>query len=264
MQKEPAARNEMEEGGGNMSGGHSVERRVYPPEAACPEDMVYTDLSQIDDRDLREAFTKLDAMNLTDQFLFNCVMEDAAVFSAVVSIIMNQDIQIGFHIQSEKELRIAPEIRRIRLDVVGIGTDNRLFYSEMQKTNVGNLIRRSRYYQGYVDASLLSPGEINFNHMMDTLMILIAPFDLFGYGLYRYTFHENCLEIPELALDDGGVRIFINTKGQNGQSFSDEFLTLMRYFNDTRDENTAGCRSERIQLIKNHVNKCRRMRKTNY
>lgn len=224
-------------------------------------DMVCHDLCQVDEAGLEEAFTRLDAMNLTDQFLFNCVMEDADVFSAVVSIIMEREIRIKWNIQSEKELRIAPELRKIRLDVVGVGMDHRLVYSEMQKVNLRNLIRRSRYYQGYVDASLLNPGEVDFNRMMDTLMILIGPFDLFGHGLYRYTFYENCLEIPDLPLEDGGVRIFINTKGKNARDYSDEFLALMRYFNDTKDETVAGCPWERIRLIKDYVNRCRRMRK---
>jgi hypothetical protein len=47
----------------------------------------------------------------------------------------------------------------------------------------------------------------------EVLVVMITPFDLFGYGLYRYTFQMKCEEIPELKLDDGATRIFLNTRG---------------------------------------------------
>ena len=48
--------------------------------------------------------------------------------------------------------------------------------------------------------------------MNEVLVVMITPFDLFGYGLYRYTFQMKCEEIPELKLDDGATRIFLNTR----------------------------------------------------
>ena len=44
-----------------------------------------------------------------------------------------------------------------------------------------------------------------YNAMVE---ILVAPFDIFGYGLYRYTFEEYCQEVPGLKLEDGARRIF--------------------------------------------------------
>ena len=41
--------------------------------------------------------------------------------------------------------------------------------------------------------------------MNEVLVVMIMPFDLFGYGLYRYTFQMKCEEIPELKLDDGAT-----------------------------------------------------------
>ena len=77
--------------------------------------------------------------------------------------------------------------------------------------------------------SLLEPGCGDFNELNDSCMILVAPFDLFGYGLYRYTFEGQCREVPGLALQDGAARIFINTFGTNRQDFPQEFLDFMEY-----------------------------------
>ena len=52
-------------------------------------------------------------------------------------------------------------------------------------------------YQAQLDVSLLEPGSKDFNLLNDSCFILIAPFDLFGYGLYRYTFEGTCRECPD-------------------------------------------------------------------
>ena len=89
-------------------------------------------------------------------------------------------------------------------------------------------------------------------------MILVAPFDLFGYGLYRYTFVGHCKEVPELTLRDGATRIFINTFGTNGHDFSQEFLDFMEYINNTRDVVAARNKSARVRLIHSRVENIRR------
>ena len=58
------------------------------------------------------------------------------------------------------------------------------------------------------------------------LIVLIMPFDLFGYGLYRYTFHMRCEEVPELKLNDGATRIFLNTRGKHPELVSLELIEL--------------------------------------
>lgn len=41
---------------------------------------------------------------------------------------------------------------------------------------------------------LLAPGEIDFNNMRPSYLITIMPFDLWGQGLYKYTFKMRCQE----------------------------------------------------------------------
>lgn len=43
--------------------------------------------------------------------------------------------------------------------------------------------------------------------MKDCYSIIIAPFDLFGRGLYQYTFQMTCAETGQ-PLEDGATRIF--------------------------------------------------------
>lgn len=102
---------------------------------------------------------------------------------------------------------------------------------------------------------------MDFNLLNDSLFIMIAPFDIFGRGLYRYTFEEVCRECPDLKLDDGAVRIFINTKGTNREDFSQEFLNFMKYLENTTDENAEKSGSERIKKIHEKVCRIRKSEK---
>lgn len=197
--------------------------------------------------------TKLKDLNLVDKFLFDETMEDREAYQAVISILLENEAILLTKPQTEKELRVSPQLRQIRLDVVSMDEGKKLYYTEMQKKNTGNLIKRSRYYQSQLDVSLLEPGSTDFNLLNDSCFILIAPFDLFGKGLYRYTFEGICRECPDLKINDGAVRIFINTNGGNRKDFSQEFLDFMEYITETTDKAASDTKSSKIKLIHKQV-----------
>lgn len=199
----------------------------------------------------------LQDLNLVDRFLFDEVMEMPGVYRDVVSIILENEVELLEKAETEKELRISPSLRSVRLDVVGTDMEGKIYCVEMQRLNTGNLERRSRYYQAQLDVSLLEPGSVNFNDLNDVCLVLIAPFDIFGRGLYRYTFEGVCRECPDLKLSDGAIRIFINTKGRNREDFSQEFLDFMEYLTDTSDQVAGRSRSGKIKAIHRQVQKIR-------
>ncbi len=199
--------------------------------------------------------TKLDDLNLVDKFLFDETMEDVESYQATISILTENETALLSKPETEKELRISPELREIRLDVISMDKDKNIYYSEMQKKNTYNLTKRSRYYQAQLDVSLLEPGSVDFNQLNDSCFILIAPFDIFGKGLYRYTFEGTCLECPELKINDGARRIFINTNGTNREDFSQEFLDFMNYITSSTDETANKTTSSKIKLIHQNVRK---------
>ncbi|MBP3475665.1 MAG: hypothetical protein J6K48_05030 [Lachnospiraceae bacterium] len=181
---------------------------------------------------VNEVTTKLEELNLVDKFLFDETMEDREAYQALISIVLENEIELLDKPQTEKELRVSPQLREIRLDVVSMD-------------------------QAQLDVSLLEPGSSNFNLLNDSCFILIAPFDIFGRNLYRYTFEGACRECPDLKLGDGAVRIFINTRGTNRGDFSQEFLDFMGYLTETTDAAADSTKSSRIKLIHNKVKKIR-------
>ena len=201
----------------------------------------------------KNGVTKLEDLNLINRFLFDEVMEDRESYQATVSILLGEDIQLLDEPETEKELRVSPELREIRLDVVSMDKGGKLYYTEMQQKNTKNLRRRSRYYQAQLDVSLLAPGSKDFNLLSDSCLILVSPFDIFERGLYRYTFENICKECPDLKLEDGASRVFINTKGKNKCSFSQEFLDFMEYITNTTDEAAERTKSQKIKRIHEQV-----------
>lgn len=193
----------------------------------------------------------LQDLTLLDRFLFAEVMEDAETFENVLSIILGQDISIKGHPQSEHEKRTSPLKRQVRLDVWAEDDMDAVYNIEAQKENTKNLPHRSRFYQALIDSKLLDPGEVDFSKMKDCYSIIIAPFDLFGRGLYQYTFQMTCAETCQ-PLEDGATRIFLNTHGKNPEDISPELKELLYYMEHTTEE--ISCSTSRLQQIKNHVN----------
>ena len=81
---------------------------------------------------------------------------------------------------------------------------------------------------------------------------MITPFDLFGKGIYCYTFHPYCEEEPDLRLDDGAVRIFLNSHGTNRNEVSEELVALLEYM-ETMDADKIGDDSENLKKLHEYV-----------
>ncbi len=104
-----------------------------------------------------------------------------------------------------------------------------------------------------IDSRLLPPGCIDFNLLNPVVIIMIMPFDLFGYELYRYTFQMQCEEVPELELGDDATRIFLNSHGKHSELVSQELIELLEYMEKSTDAVAEECESERIHQMHERV-----------
>ena len=205
----------------------------------------------------RQKLIPLNKLNLTDRFLFEEVIEDPLAHQDALGIILGRDVPLLTQNEAEKELRISPEARSVRLDIFSMDEDRAVYNTEMQKQRRADLSRRSRYYQSLVDISLLDPGIPDYSQLNESYLIMITPFDLFGCGKYRYTFRAVCEEEPGCVLEDGATRIFLNTRGTNDDEVSQELAEFLHYVEHTTDEAAEHAGSERIRRIHDRVRKVR-------
>lgn len=195
----------------------------------------------------------LKELNLTSRFLFDEVMEDTETLRDALCIILEREIPLLPYSETEKELRVSPLLRSIRLDVITMDEESVVYSTEMQSEKKSDLKKRSRYYQALVDINLLEPGIPNYNLLNETYIIIITTSDIFGYGKYRYTFRAVCEEVPECALEDKAVRIFLNTKGTNEGEVSEELVEFLHYVEETTDGVAEEVESTRIKRIHERV-----------
>ena len=72
-------------------------------------------------------------LNLTDRFLFDEVMEDPQAQQDILSIIFGREIPLLERIAVEKELRVSPLARSIRLDVFSVDEEHIVYNTECSK-----------------------------------------------------------------------------------------------------------------------------------
>ena len=194
-------------------------------------------------------------LNLMDRFLFSEAMEDREFAEDVLSIILGEEIYLKNPPQAEKELRNSTLNKTIKLDVWADDVYGRLYDTEVQNKNTKNIPRRSRYYQGFIDCNLLESGDIEYNGLNDTEIIMIAPFDLFGAGRYLYRFRPVCIDDKEIVLEDGTERIFLNTRGTDTENITPELKSLLEFFESTTEETAQRSECDRIQSMYRKIDK---------
>ena len=113
--------------------------------------------------------------------------------------------------EREKVLEERLDAKGIRLDVYVEDDNNRVFDLEMQIADSDNIAKRMRYYQALIDGDKLKRGE-HYSVLGESYIIFICCFDKFNRGRHIYTFRNRCDE-DNLSLNDGAVKIFLNTKG---------------------------------------------------
>ena len=74
----------------------------------------------------------LKELNLSARFLFAQVMEDPQTQQDVLSIIFDREIPLVKYGATEKEVRLTPLARSIRMDMFSIDEDEVVYNTEMQ------------------------------------------------------------------------------------------------------------------------------------
>ena len=184
--------------------------------------------------------------NLSDFALFMSVMKVKEAYEDVLSIILDEtDLRLR-EVKVEQVVLNKSGKRAIRLDAWAQDTQNRQFDMEMQNdANADDIRKRSRFYQGMIDTPILKSGkETRYKNLPSTTIIFITQDDIFGKNLAMYTFRERCEEVPELSLDDGTSKIFLNMTSMNGRP---ELISLLQYMKCTTLSNeNISVRDERI------------------
>ena len=201
----------------------------------------------------KRAFRKLKDLNLIDNFLFQAMLsqeKDGEEFARILlSTILGRHIRKVKIIPQKSILGLDTDKHGIRLDAyikdVSDELDDSLADVELipdiydiepnNSYEKHSLPKRIRYYHGLIDTQLLSAG-IAYDKLPNMVIIVILPYDPFDKNRMIYTVSNQCLEDPTIPYNDGAKKIFLYTKGTEGNP-SQALKDMLKYIEKSTDDN---------------------------
>ena len=189
----------------------------------------------------RLVIRSFEELEFKDDFIFGVIMRNPKYCKPFLETILNIKISDIKYPKTQQTIDITADAKSVRLDVYVKDEQNTVYNIEMQVTLNKNLPKRSRYYQGMIDLSILEKGE-DYKNLKRSYVIFICTFDLFGKGRHIYTFENRCIQDKDISFGDETTKIILNTKGTmddvspemkylldyiDGQEASDEFTRTL-------------------------------------
>ncbi|MBD5484298.1 MAG: Rpn family recombination-promoting nuclease/putative transposase [Lachnospiraceae bacterium] len=214
---------------------------------------------------------KLEDLNLIDDFLFQELIsqkEDGEEFARILlSTILGKTVRKVKVIPQKNILGIDTDRHGIRMDAyiedISAEYDTALVDAQIvsdiydiepnNKYEKESLPKRMRYYHGLIDTQLLASG-LGYNKLQNVIIIIILPYDPFGINRMVYTIQNQCVEATALPYDDGAKKIFLYTKGTEGNP-SQELKDMLKYIENTTQNNIANQNIESIHRMVERLKK---------
>lgn len=187
----------------------------------------------MEDYEQEKSFGELD---LVDDYMFDVVTEDLESCKLILELAMGIRIKKIRWRENQKVIHNLPGKRGARLDFYVETEEGTVYDVEMQKRKRGNIPKRTRFYQSLIDAPMLKSGEESFDKLKPSVIVVICGFDLYGYGQYRYSFSNRCLEVDDLELGDETSKIILNTKGTNDAEEDPTLISFLHYIENSSEE----------------------------
>lgn len=106
-----------------------------------------------------------------------------------------------------------------------------------QRYEKQSLPKRMRYYHGLIDTQFLA-AAMSYDKLPNVVIITILPYDPFGKRRMVYTIQNQCLEDNTIPYEDGARKIFLYTKGVEGNP-SQELRDMLKYMEKTTEDNVT-------------------------
>ena len=213
-------------------------------------------------------FKRLGEMNLLDDFLFGMVVTYPEIgerfVKSLLKIIFGREFK-HLSVTAQKVLYGADRnLHGARLDVylepeAGSEPEGRAAVYDIEPdqkdspADLKALPRRVRFYHGKIAARSLNSGA-DYDELKDVVVIMIFPFDPFGLNRMIYTVKNQCVEVPEMAYEDGASTLFLYTRGTEDVP-NEALKQLLRYMEETVYQNAVNNELQEIHRMVEIVRK---------
>ena len=131
-----------------------------------------------------EDLQRLRGFRLLDDDFMSKVFEDTECAEFLLQIILNRDDLKVKKSNSQYSIKNL-QGRSVRLDILAVDRQNRVYNIEIQRNDKGAGVKRARYNSGVIDAKVTEPGE-QYEKLNETYVIFITENDVLGHELPIY------------------------------------------------------------------------------
>ena len=218
----------------------------------------------------KEDLQRLRGFRLLDDDFMSKVFEDKACAEFLLQIILQRhDLKVQ-SVQGQYDIKNL-QGRSIRLDILAVDSNNRIYNIEIQRSDRGADAKRARYNSSLIDANITEAGD-KYDALTETYVIFITENDVLKAGLPIYHVDRIIQETGEPFGDEAHI-IYINSQikdetelGKLMHDFSctnpkDMYYKILadrvRYFKEDEEGVLTMCRemenmrkAERIEIAK--------------
>lgn len=152
-------------------------------------------------------------LTFANDFLFCKIMESRPdLCKELIFLLLGRKVKEIRNVRSQLTVKETIGGKGVRFDIVFEDDESTVYDFEMQTTDRPNLAKRTRYYQGMLDASSIEQG-LDYEELQQSFIIFICTFDPFGAGRHLYSFENRCVEDLTLPLGDETKKVFLSTEG---------------------------------------------------
>ena len=191
----------------------------------------------------------LEELNLIDDFLFQEIISRGEAGEEICRILLStilgrpiervkvttQKVLAGFD-TNQRGIRMDAYAESETEDAMNVTSE--LYDIEPDTTYEKSILPwRTRLYQALIDAKQLEAGW-DCSKLKNVYIIMILPYDPFNENRMVYTIKNQCIEEPELEYEDGIRRIYLYTKGTEGNP-SQALRDMLKYMENSIAENVT-------------------------
>ena len=161
------------------------------------------------DRKHEEDLQRLRGLRLLDDDFMQKVFEDKACTEFLLQIILNRTDLKVLRVNGQQDIKNL-QGRSVRLDILAVDADNRVYNIEIQRSDKGAGVKRARYNSSLIDANVTEPGE-KYENLCESYVIFITENDIMKAGLPIYHIDRTVKETGELFGDESHI-IYVNSQ----------------------------------------------------
>ena len=192
----------------NTSYKQTEERKITEKERG--DIMAENNTKELDfDRKHEEDLQRLRGLRLLDDDFMQKVFEDKVCTEFLLQIILNRTDLKVLRVNGQQDIKNL-QGRSVRLDILAVDAENRVYNIEIQRSDKGAGVKRARYNSSLIDANVTEPGE-KYENLCESYVIFITENDIMKVGLPIYHIDRTVKETGELFGDESHI-IYVNSQ----------------------------------------------------